>query len=344
MPNRPPIFHATGRKYVADTCEPVVRAAEKGQVRLHALSRGHYPGQKLPAQALAGVKSVGLWDARQAQDWGLDWHRNEGVELTLLDGGRMPFSVDGQDFTLTPGDLTITRPWQLHRVGDPHIGAGRLYWLIVDVEVRRPHQAWKWPSWIVLSKADLKQLTRILRHNEQSVWRASNELRRAFQRVGRLIETEADGRNLSRLAVCLNEVFVELLEMCRRSDAPLDESLSRSCRSVALFLTDLVSKLSYLAQEWTVPRMAKECGLGTTQFIRHCKQITKATPLHFLNDSRLQAARRILVEQPDCRITRVALECGFSSSQYFATAFRRRFHCSPHELRQSQAEKFRSSD
>jgi AraC-like DNA-binding protein len=110
--------------------------------------------------------------------------------------------------------------------------------------------------------------------------------------------------------------------------------LSSSCRSVALFLADLASKLSYLAQEWTVPRMARECGLGTTQFIRYCKQITQVTPLQFLNDSRLQAARRILVEQPDRSITKVALECGFSSSQYFATAFRRQFGCSPHELRQ----------
>lgn len=333
MPNRPPIFRQTGSKYVADTCEPVVQALKTGQICLHALARGHYPGQRLPSHALPGIKTFGFWDGSGPQDWGLDWHRNEGVELTLLESGRMPFSVDGRDFMLRPGDLTVTRPWQVHRLGNPHVGAGRLHWLILDVEVRRPHQSWQWPSWIVLSKADVKELTHVLRHNEQPVWHAPDKLRRTFQQVGRLIESEAEGRNLSRLAVSLNELFVELLEMCRRSDAPLDESLSSSCRSVELFLADLASRLSYLGQEWTVPRMAKECGLGTTQFIRHCKQITKVTPLQFLNDSRLAAAQRILIEQPDSSITKVALDCGFSSSQYFATAFRRHFGYTPHEVR-----------
>jgi AraC family L-rhamnose operon regulatory protein RhaS len=190
----------------------------------------------------------------------------------------------------------------------------------------------------VLSKSDLKELTNIIRHNEQPVWRAPRELRRTFERVGRLVETEAEARNISRLTVCLNELFMEILEMCRQSDVPLDASLSGSCRTVELFLADLASRLHFLSQEWTVPRMAQECGLGTTQFVRHCKQITNFTPLQYLNESRLEAARRILVEQPDRSVTNVALDCGFSSSQYFATVFRQRFGIAPNEVRKCDAE------
>jgi AraC-like DNA-binding protein len=335
VPN-PPIFHESGQTYAADTCEPLVRAVEDRQIRLSALVRGHYPGRRLPSGALPGVKTVGFWDADHAQNWGLDWHRNEGVELTLLASGRMPFSVGGQDLLLKPGDLTITRPWQLHRVGNPRVSAGRLHWLILDVKVRRPHQPWEWPSWLVLSKGDLKQLTEIIRHNEQPVWHAPGELRRTFERVGELVASEDEVPNISRLAVCLNELFLDLLEIFRRSNTPLDVSLSSSCRTVELFLTDLTSKLAYLAQEWTVPRMAEECGLGTTQFLRHCKQITNVTPLQYLNQSRLEAARKMLIEQPDRSVTNVALDCGFSSSQYFATAFGRHFGCTPHELRESR--------
>jgi AraC-like DNA-binding protein len=333
VPNRPPVFHEEGHTYVADTCDPLVQAVARGRVSLHALVRGHYPGRKLPVAALPGLKSVGLWNAAQAQDWGLAWHRNEGIELTLLDRGRLPFSVDGQDFKLKTGDLTITRPWQLHRVGDPHIPAGRLLWLILDVGVRRPHQSWKWPAWLVLSAADMKELTHILRHNEQPVWHAPEELRKTFQRVGRHIGNDEGETNLSRLTVALNELLVEVLEMGRRSNVPLDISLSSSCRTVEMFLLDLASGLSYLAREWTVPQMARECGLGTTQFIHHCKQITNVTPLQYLNDARLEAARRMLGEQPARSVTEVALDCGFSSSQYFATVFRRRFGISPHESR-----------
>jgi AraC family L-rhamnose operon regulatory protein RhaS len=330
-----PIYRELGRTYAADTCAPVARAVSQGQLVMHALARGHYPGRKLPVGALAGVKSVGFWDADREQDWGLEWHRNEGLELTYLESGQLLFSVDGQEVALKPGDLTITRPWQLHCLGRPHIATCRLHWLILDLEVRRPHQAWKWPQWLVLSKADLKQLTDMLRHNEQPVWRASDDLRRAFERTGRAVETDKSGENFSRITLQLNEVFLSVLEMCRRSQVPLDASLSSSLRTVDLFLRDLAGNLPQLAQEWTLPRMARLCGLGTTHFIHHCRQLTNLTPLQYLNTCRLEAARRMLCDQPEKTVTEVALACGFSSSQYFATVFRAHFGRTPRELRES---------
>ncbi len=30
----------------------------------------------------AEVRTVGYWNAKHDQGWGLDWHRNEGIELT----------------------------------------------------------------------------------------------------------------------------------------------------------------------------------------------------------------------------------------------------------------------
>ena len=65
-------------------------------------------------------------------------------------------------YSLKPGHLTITRPWQPHSLGNPHIGPNRLHCIILDVEVRRPHQSWNWPDWIILTRNDLKQLTALL--------------------------------------------------------------------------------------------------------------------------------------------------------------------------------------
>jgi hypothetical protein len=122
------------------------------------------------------VKTVGFWDAEHDQQWGLDWHRNEGLELTYLERGTLAFGVDDHQYALHPDDLTITRPWQPHRVGTPHVTAGRLHWVILDVGVRHPHHAWRWPGWLVLTKADIQELTNFLRQNEQPVWHASEEI------------------------------------------------------------------------------------------------------------------------------------------------------------------------
>lgn len=331
-----PIYQEQKRTYEADTCRPVVDAMQAGQLQHMAFARGHYPGRRLPRNALPGVKVVGFWDADHRQAWGLDWHRNEGIELTFLESGGLGFALEGQQFQLKSGDLTFTRPWQQHCVGDPHIGAGRLHFLILDVGVRRPHQTWRWPSWFVLTPNDLRQLTDTLRHNEQPVWRATPEIARCFSRIGAAVEADVDGSSISSLAVQINQLFLSVLEMFRHQDVCLDESLSSTRRTVELFWADLCQSLDHLSLEWTVRGMARRCGMGATNFIHHSKQLFNMTPMQYLNHCRLAAAARLLKEQPDRNITDIALSCGFASSQYFATLFRRSFGVTPRAFRQEK--------
>jgi AraC-like DNA-binding protein len=330
-----PIYQEQGKTYEADTCRDVVRAVEAGQLQHMALCRGHYPGFRLPRNALPGVKCVGFWDADHRQDWGLDWHRNEGLELTFLESGRLGFAVDGRDSLLQAGDLTVTRPWQQHRVGDPQIAPGRLHFLILDVGVRRPHQTWRWPAWIVLTTGDLRQLTNILRHNEQPVWHATSEVARSFARIAEDVEAVCQGGSISSLAVHLNQLFLSLLQMFRRQEVHLDQSLSSTRRTVELFWTDLSQDLNHLALEWTVRGMARRCGMGVTNFIHHSKQLVNMTPVQYLNHCRLSVAARLLKEQPNRSITEIAMACGFTSSQYFATLFRRHWGVTPRAYRSS---------
>lgn len=332
-----PIFEAAGRRYVADTCGPVNQAVQAGTVQLKTLARGHYPGRKLCPGALRGVKTVGFWDAEHDQSWGLDWHRNEGIELTFLERGHLGFAVDSERFTLRPDDLTITRPWQRHRVGLPHVGAGRLHWMILDVGVRRPDQPWRWPAWIVLSKTDRDELTDIFRHNEHPVWKASAELRLCFQRIAQAVETDHEGTNISRLTVLLNEMLLLVLELFRQNRVPLDDTLSGAKRTVELFLADLGHDIMILARPWTVKELARQCGLGVTQFSAYCKTLTNMTPLQYVNHRRLEAAADLLRSQPESDVTHIGLKCGFSSSQYFATSFRRHFGRTPTEFRKRRA-------
>lgn len=328
----PPLYMEQAKRYQADRCVDLVQAVHVGQIRLEAVARNGYPGRSLRDQDLPGIQTIGSWDAERPQGWGLDWHRNEGIELSYLEAGSMPFAVDGCEYTLQAGDLTITRPWQPHRVGNPNVGVGRLYWLILDVDVRRPHQPWKWPAWLVLTREDLDELTDLLRQNERPVWHTGSELRYCFQKIGRSI-VECNGRRgVSRLTAFINELFVLLLEVLRESLEPLDPALSTTRRSVEMFLDDL-KRPEQLAEEWSVPLMAERCDLGVTRFAALCKEITNVGPMQFLNHQRLEAAAKMLRSKQDLSITDVAFACGFSSSQYFATAFRRALGKSPRDWR-----------
>ena len=333
MPVAIPLYKDHGVAYAADICLPLTEAAARGEVRLVALRHGQYPGRPLPKDTLPGLKTVGYWDAKNDQKWGLPWHRNEGIELTFVETGSIGFAVDDQACSLEPGDLTITRPWQLHKVGTPTVGAGRLHWLILDVGVRYPHQSWKWPSWLLLSRSDLAELTDVIRHNERPVWRGTPEIRRCVLSIAKAVETDRQGSGISRVAVGINEMFIQLLDLFQRKRVPLDRSLSDSRRTVQLFLDDLLSHPGQLEREWSLGAMAQSCGLAVTQFVVHVTSLTNMTPMHYLMVRRLDFAAQTLRERTDMSITDIALASGFSSSQYFATAFGGRFGCGPREYR-----------
>jgi AraC-like DNA-binding protein len=310
-----------------------VEAVNTGRVKVEALRHGHYPGKVLPAGALPGIKMVGFWDAQGEQQWGLSWHRNEGVEFTFLESGNLEFAAEARNYTLQADDLTVVRPWQLHRVGDPYVAPSRLIWLILDVGVRRPNQEWKWPSWLMLSQPDREELTNILRHNEQPVWKAATDLRRCFCEIARCVEADLEGNKVSRLTVRINEMILLLLEMFRTKKMRLDSSLSSTRRTVQLFLNDLQTHPKHLEEEWTLEGMAASCGLGVTQFVHHVRNLTNMSPMSFLSHCRVELAVKILRERPEESVTAIAMQCSFSSSQYFATVFARRVGCSPSEYR-----------
>ena len=328
---QPPAYREAGKVYYADSCRPLVEAAESGKVRLAALSRGGYPGRRMAATVLPGLRSVGCWDAHQEQTWGLPSHRNEGIEISFLASGQMPATIEKHRQELRHDEFMITRPWQPHQLGNPNIGPGKLIWLIVDVCVRRPHQPWRWPSWIVLSPDDLAALTRFLRQNEQYVWPGTADLRRCFLGVAQAVEQDHDGSSASLLAVMINELLLVLLGMFRDRKIPLRASLTSTARTVRLFLDELQGAVD---QPWTVETMAESCHLGVTQFVHYCEKLTNMSPAQYLRQARITKAREQLTGQPERSITEIALDCGFSSSQYFANVFRQVAGVTPRDYRQ----------
>lgn len=321
------------KKYKADTCIPLKRAWELGELELSALVRMDYPGKPMPPNMLQGVNSIGYWDACISQNWGLDWHRNEGIEITFLETGSLIFSSEKQkNVTLMPNGLTIMRPWQLHKLGNPNIDIGRLYWIILDVGVSQPHQKWKWPDWIVLSERDIADLTLMLRQNEQEVWYTNSKIGTYFKEIGRAV-SRMDSSNIeSELKILINSLLLNILELFRTGNIPLDKSLMESRRSVDIFLAELPD---HIEENWTLQSMAEHCDLGPTRFVYFCKMITNMTPLNYLNYLRLNAAAKMLRASRERNIQTIAYDCGYSSSQYFATQFKKRHGVSPKKYRKN---------
>jgi AraC-like DNA-binding protein len=328
-----PLFQTAGTVYKADSCLPLKAAHRTGALHLHAVGRGDYPGDRIRSRMLPGLCSLGVWDAPTGQDWGLDWHRNEGIEIALLDRGECPFATGAVSCGLRAGQLTITRPWQPHRLGDPCVPASRLGWMILDVGVRRPNQRWVWPEWLCLPEGDLAALTRLLRGSENPVLDASRPLRGAFNRLLQILEDRARPHFYSRVAVGINEVLVWVLDLLERSPLPLDRDLSSTARTVRLFIDEIRNHPGQQARAWSVEQMAESCGVKAHRFSELVREQTNHSPARYLNECRLETARRLLRET-DARIARVARDCGFGSSQYFSMVFRSATGMSPKAWRE----------
>ena len=227
---------------------------------------------------------------------------------------------------MLPNNLTVTRPWEIHKVGGPVIGMGKFYWIILDLNVRRPHQNWSWPDWIILAPKDLEKLTNILRQNEKFCWKADKRILDCFQRIGKAVDSDNQGSNASKIRLLVNNLLLFILDLVAVEEVQLDEKLMDSSRSVQLFLKELNVNLS---ENWTVEKMAKSSGVGLTRFTFHCRQLTNLTPMKYLMLKRLEMSKQLLLEHPEMNISDVAYQCGFSTSQYFATMFKKQEKCTP---------------
>jgi AraC-like DNA-binding protein len=332
-----PVYKSSKARYEIDTCRPQNRAIKSGKVRWHGLTKGHYPGTLMPQDILPGLSAIGYWDAAGTPDWGEEPHRNEGIEVIFLETGTTDITVDGKRYSLRAGQFTITRPWQIHKLGAPNIGPSLLHWLILDVGIRRPHQKWIWPNWIMLTSNDINNFTKKLRHNENPVWNATPKIIESFRQIGRSIDSWNQPRSISQLVINLNGLFLNIYEALSTQQKNSVADLTSPRRTIESFLHELKNNIKLTGEPWSKSSMAEHCGLGATTFTKYCRELVNSGPVEFLNYCRLNFAAEMLLKEPQKSVTEIAFQCGFNTSQYFATCFRRRFKCTPNDYRSQNA-------
>ncbi len=306
-----------------------------GKIHIHALTTGQYLGTPVPKNILPGVSTVGFWNATGSQKWGLDAHRNEGIKIMFLETGHMPFVAGQRKFDLRAGNYTVILPGQMHQLGRPNIEAGKLHWLILDVSANQPLQQWRWPEWVMLTKNDLAELIVKLHHNKNPIWDSTPIIQKAFHDLAQCVLDWNKPHMVSSLIININQLLIGILKALTSQQLSENKELISRRRAVELFIEELKQSHLDLGELWTLERMAAHCRVGETTFSKYCREFVNANPIEFLNQCRLDRAARQLLEEPKLSITQIALSNGFNSSQYFATAFKERFHKTPRAYRKS---------
>ncbi|MBN2197215.1 MAG: AraC family transcriptional regulator [Polyangiaceae bacterium] len=88
-------------------------------------------------------------------------------------------------------------------------------------------------------------------------------------------------------------------------------------------------------QRLTVRDLARAARLSPAHLSRLWKKEFGQSPMEYVMELRLEAARRRLVAS-DEPLTTIAIECGFGSSSYFSHCFGRRYQLAPSEYRRTR--------
>lgn len=326
---QPAVFSKPGALVYASNCEDLLNASIAGKVKLNAWTRNGYPGLSLE-NTLPQICSVGGWDATNRQDWGLKEHCNEGVKIAYVARGSLTLTLDGTKYELKEGQMFIVRPWQLHSLGDPFVEPSQIIWVLFDMGVIRPHEKWLWPDWIAWPERDIESLTEQISKNEQPWYFASRDVVSAFTDIACLVEKNNIVNDETKMRLLISSMLLCFKDQLELQSPEFDSSLVESQRTVKIFLSRLQHQLE---DNWTLKNMSSECNLSRTQFAKHCISLTNMTPVRYLQMKRLDFAYNILANNNESTIIDIAFDSGFSSSQYFATCFKKQFGVPPNEVR-----------
>jgi AraC-like DNA-binding protein len=293
---------------------------------------------------IPGIHSIGQYNYVAARA-GLPPHKHVGcVEISLLVKGYQTYRVAGETYHVKGGEQYISLPDEMHDTGSEPQDKGIMYWLILDV-VKDPDK------FLFLAPAMARKLINDLlqfpnRHfpghsgghaTLDLAFRALRQVKGADECTG-IFEKNAPEpivppkpRRSNRAA----DPSLQLLEASNHIVYYILQTITASRANVRPLLPVIKESLDFMMQNeevWlSVAQVAEKVKLSESYFKILFREQMGLPPAEYMLRRKIEAAK-VLLSKPDCNITDLAYSLGFSSSQYFATVFKRFTNQTPSEF------------
>lgn len=255
---------------------------------------------------LPGAKVLGRYNYSSPHH-PLPRHRHPGmIEICYLHRGRQTYQVGEDTFMLRGGEFFVTFPGEWHSTGPDPEARGVLYWLILELSPLPDAflgQAGKTGGQLA------RQLGGLVRRHFPAPRSTKNRLEQLLKLRG----VSCSGLDTLSARAILLEFLLSVIRSSNRQ-------LERENPSWLPKVLDYIGKS--LADSPQVPDLAEVAGLSVSRFKIRFRELTGMAPAEYVLQQRIAAAQQLLADSGKS-ITEIAYELGFSSSQTFATAFRR---------------------
>jgi AraC-like DNA-binding protein len=267
------------------------------------------------ARGVAGVSMLGRYNYSHAYPALKDHRHRNGIEICFLVKGRQTYRLAGCDYQLKGGDVFISYPNEQHSTGEAPEEKGVLYWMVVTVPRKSDDFLGLAPQH---GAAILRRLLHLPQRHFQGSWKMKDHLDTATS----IYHQQKVPLKSIKLA---HHVVAFLLEVLSCGEKSSNKNESNSFSNIIQHIG------KHLDEPLSVPELATRVNLSIPRFKARFKQEYGIPPGDYVMRLRIEAAKKLL-SQKHTSVTQVAYELGFSSSQYFATVFKRYTGKSPSAL------------
>jgi|GEM_PF-1525155 len=239
-------------------------------------------------------------------------------EICFIRRGTVIWQANNDIFTVDPGEVFITWP------GEPHGGEGNtmhpceLYWIIFRLTPETGSFG--------LSPAETAAFDTALRTVSCRKFKVPGKITAHFDRI---LSSLSNPTPFTKAVV---NASIQLI-ICDLLEADAFTCNSKKLTAHSPRIQKIITRLhAGISTGISVETIAKQIGLKSSHFRTIFRQETGFSPVEYLTLLRIQKAKNLLL-QTTASVTDIAFDLGFSSSQYFASAFRKITGTTPREFR-----------
>lgn len=266
-------------------------------------------------KALCNLNQLKLFDTqeesrKEAHDF---W------EFLYLDSGRLNVLVDGELFTLSPGDLILYPPHSFHSVAMSKDAVAVCISFSTDSTLLYPLTG---RLLLIQSHAQQIIMDILALKNKLFTNTKDSSLVRSMTFRGMELRNGANPAEIQKLSNLLEVFLIDL------NNAESRSSNSRLRDSVFATLTSYLK--SNLNRTMTLEEMSKECAISVSQLQKLCRGYCGCGPITYFLSLKIGAAKQMM-EEGQMNFTEIAESLGFSSVHYFSRLFKSKTKMSPSE-------------
>lgn len=263
---------------------------------------------------IPGLHMMGYANFQSASEV-LDTHFHTNLEFVIIINGKQRYVVGGKCFELYGNEIFTTYPYEQHGNGEVSQDICEFIWFQIDLSSSQNFLGLTPPRSEYLFRQMLNYSWRTKKVNMKDI----PLLQKAFYSLS--------SKELSQQTLG----YSHFLEFLVKNICTPDIELKRD-----IYSEDIQNAITYihenLLNNLNIDMIAEQCGLSTSRFMAKFKEQLGITPHAYINSLKIDSAK-IYLKDMNRSVTDVAYLLNFSSSNHFASVFKRYTGYTPSEFR-----------